>query len=257
MKKVLICAANPQELKFIRRDLSKTKGEKSSNGAVFSFQTKSSKITLLRTGIGTLNSESSLESLLRELHPDFILSLGFGGALYEGLAAGDLIWASRVFFISDKFSGRGTPEISDIFLPEAKKIADGLAGSISYREGCILTLEHFVRKDEIRKILPDGISFPVCDMETFVLARTALEGGIPFFAARAVSDTAFQEIPRELLDAHDISGNIAYFWLLKSVLQRPGLVKDIVWLGRNSRKAAKNLAALAESFLDIVARKLN
>ncbi len=253
MKKVLICAAMPQELKFIRRNLSKTKGEKRSYGAVFSTLTNSAEVTLLRTGVGTINAESSIKSLLRKLHPDLIMSLGFGGALYEGLVAGDLIWASRVFFLRTPLAGREPTEISHISLPEAKKIADKIPGSIFYREGCIVTLEHFMGKHEIRKSLPDGVSFPVCDMETFVLAKTAMERRIPFFAARSVSDTASQEIPRELFDITDEWGNIAYLSLIKSVLQKPGLAKDVLLLEKNSLKAAKSLAAIVKSFLDTVA----
>lgn len=253
MKRILICAAIPRELKFIRRNLAKTKGEKRSNGAVFSTSTKSADIVLLTTGIGIQSAESSVQSLLNGFHPDLMISLGFGGALYDNLAVGDLIWASRVFFLSDNYSGRETAEISDISLPGAKKIADKIRGPIFYREGCIVTLEHFMGKHEMRKSLPEGISFPVCDMETFVLAKTALERGIPFFAARSVSDTAFQEIPRELLDITDERGNIAYLHLLKSLLQKPGLAKDVLLLGKNSLKAAKSLSAFVRSFLDTAA----
>jgi len=244
MKRVLICAAVPRELKLIRRNLSTAKGKKRSSRDDFSALTTPVEVTLLRTGIGALNAESSIISLLRELHPDLIISLGFGGALHEGLAAGDLIWASRVYFLRNKASGKETPEISDISLSESKIIADRLAGSISIHEGCIVTLEHLMPKLEIRKRLPEGISFPVCDMETFVLARTAITSRIPFFAARAISDTASQEIPPELLDVNKISGDVAYFRLLKSVLRKPGLAKDIVRLGINSEKAARSLGDL-------------
>ncbi|MFI5293803.1 MAG: hypothetical protein ACHQ0Y_02115 [Thermodesulfovibrionales bacterium] len=252
MKKILICAPLARELKYVLSNFPAGRREWTSGG-IFSVQTTSGEIVLLRTGIGTHHSESSLTTLLGELRPDLIVSLGFAGALYEGLAAGDLIWASRVFFLSDRTPDTKGPELPEIPLPESKRVADKLAGIISFREGCIVTLESLVKKPEIRKRLPAKISFPVCDMETFVLARTATRQGIPFFAARSISDTSDHEIPPELLDIFDESGKILYFRLSKRVLYKPGLLMDMVRLRRNSERAAKSLGNLVKSFLDTAA----
>jgi nucleoside phosphorylase len=118
-----------------------------------------------------------------------------------------------------------------------------------------VTLENLVKKPEIRKRLPAKISFPVCDMETFVLARAASQRGIPFFAARSISDTSDHEIPPELLDIFDESGKILYFRLSKSVLYKPGLVMEMVRLRRNSEMAARSLGSLVRALLDIGAKQ--
>ena len=252
MKKVLICAPLAREFKYVLRKL--PSGRRGwTSGGVFSVQIASGEVVFLRTGLGIHRSGSSLTSLLGELHPDLIVSLGFAGALYEGSAAGDLIWASRVIFLSDRTSCAEGAELPEIFLPESKRVADRLAGIISIREGCIVTLEDLVRKPEIRKRLPAEVSLPVCDMETFVLARIAAQQGIPFFAARSVSDTLDHEIPPELLDIFDESGRILYLRLSKRVLYKPKLLMDMVHLRSNSEKAAKSLGALVKSFLDTAA----
>ena len=250
MKKTLICAPLARELKYVLSNFPAGRRTGWTSGGVFSVQTTSGEVVFIRTGIGTINAESSIKSLLRELHPDLILSLGFGGALYEGLAAGDIIWASRVFFLPAMTSGPIGTEISEIPLPGSMRVAHRLAGIIPLREGCIVTLENLVKKPEIRKRLPAGISFPVCDMETFVLARAATRQGIPFFAARSISDTSDHEIPPELLDIFDESGKILYFRLAKRVLYKPGLAMDMVRLRRNSERAGKSLGALVKSFLE-------
>jgi nucleoside phosphorylase len=248
MKKILICAPLARELKYVLSNFPAGKRGWTSGG-FFSVETTSGEVVLLRTGIGIHDSESSLATLLGELRPDLIVSLGFAGALYEGLAAGDLIWASRVFFLSDRTSDTEGPELPEIPLPESKRVADRLAGIISLREGCIVTLEDLKKKPEIRKRLPAGVSFPVCDMETFVLARTATRQGIPFFAARSISDASDHEIPLELLDIFDESGKILYFRLSKSVLYKPGLAMDMVRLRRNSEMAAKSLGSLVRAIM--------
>lgn len=92
--------------------------------------------------------------------------------------------------------------------------------------------------------------FPVCDMETFALANSAVQRRIPFIAVRSISDTADQEVPGELFDVTHESGKIAYRRLIKSVFKKPGLVKDLIRLGVNSEKAAKSLGGLLRSLLD-------
>ncbi len=250
MKRILICAAIPREFMYIEGILSSLNGKKGAAGGFFSVTTGSVEVVLFRTGIGIQRAESSIQSLLNGFTPQLMISLGFGGALDKGLAAGDLVWASRVLLLRGSTSVKGLPELSDISLPGSKKTADRLPYAKTFREGCIVTLEHFMTKSEIRKSLPEGILFPVCDMETFVLARAALQRHIPFFAARSISDTADQEIPHELLDITDASGKIAYRRLVMSLVHRPELVNDLVRLGLNSKKAARSLGDLIKSFLD-------
>lgn len=250
MKRMLICAPIPREFKYIYRSLSSPDVQSLSTGRAFTALTASMEITLLQTGVGIHNAESSTESVLKEFLPDLILSLGFGGALHEGLAAGDLIWASRIIFLHSEPSGAVRPQITDLSLPESKKITDGIGRSVSLHEGCIVTLEHPMKKSEIRNILPSGISFPVCDMETFALATTAARRHIPFFAVRAISDTLYQEVPQEFFDLIDASGKTSYARLLMSVLKKPGLVKKLIQLGVNSEKAAKSLGELVTSVVN-------
>ncbi|HSB30826.1 MAG TPA: hypothetical protein VLD55_04425 [Candidatus Sulfobium mesophilum] len=249
MKKLLICAAVPREVKYIRKNLSSKKIRSSAAGLAFTAQTASIQLTLLQTGSGIKNAESSIGSFLKEFRPDLILSLGFGGALHEGLAAGELVRASRIIFLRDEPKDALSPQTSDISLPEPN-LTDFPGRSMSLREGCIVTLEHPMTKPEIRNILPDGIPFPVCDMETFALATTAVRSQIPFFAVRAITDTSYQEIPREVFDLIDSSGKTSYARLLISVLKKPGLVKTLIWLGLNSEKAAKSLGDLVKSVLE-------
>jgi nucleoside phosphorylase len=250
MKRVLICAAVPRELKYVYGNLSCSRGQRRTSGPVLATYRGHTQVILHRTGIGAANAEASIKSLMNDLRPDLIMSVGFAGALYEGASAGDLFWASRFLYLSGNSPDGKIAEISDIPLPDGGKIIEGLAGLLSLRQGCIVTLEHSLRKDEIRKRLPDGISFPVCDMETFVLARSAVRQHVPFFAARSISDASGEDIPSELFDINDESGKIVHSRLLKSVFQKPSLVKDIVRLGINSEKAAKSLGDLIKSFLD-------
>ncbi len=249
MKKLLICAAIPHEFKYIRRNLSSEEAQNSITDRVLTAQTTSMQITLLQTGIGIHNAESSMGSLLKTFRPDFIVSLGFGGALHEGLAAGDLVQASKFIFLRSGSKVALSPPARDIYIPESN-ITDIIGSLISLREGSIVTLENPMPKLAIRNILPPDISFPVCDMETFGLAAIAAHSHIPFFGVRAISDTSDQEIPQNFFDLIDASGKTSYSRLLISVLKKPSLIKNLVMLGLNSEKAARSLGVFITSILD-------
>src|SRR5574342_729535 len=102
MKKLLICAAVPREFKYVHRNLSSKEVQISAEGRIFTALTASTQVTLLQTGSGIKNAESSIGSFLKEFRPDLIISIGFAGALHEGLAAGDLVRASRIIFLRSR-----------------------------------------------------------------------------------------------------------------------------------------------------------
>jgi nucleoside phosphorylase len=250
MKKVLICAALPRELKYILSSFREGRRRKLRSSAVSSFRSTSGEFFLLRTGLGIQNSDSSMRSLLRTLRPDLVVSLGFAGSVFEGLTVGDLVWASRVFLMSEEDAN-----LTEVPVPTSRPLAGRLAGRISLYEGCIVTLNRFMRKPEIIKSLPEGLSFPVCDMETFALAKIAGEQAIPFFAVRAVTDTSEHEIPPELLDISCASGRTRLSVLLMRVLRKPGLSKDIIRLKQSSERAARNLASLLRAIIDDIEKE--
>jgi hypothetical protein len=97
-----------------------------------------------------------------------------------------------------------------------------------------------MKKSEIKKALP-RLPLPVCDMETFPLAKLSMRKGLPFFAIRSITDRADEEIPLELLDVSDESGQYKLSRALRLILSRPKLISEIAKLGRNSRIASNSL----------------
>ncbi len=189
---------------------------------------------MIQTGIGLRNAEVAFEYVLQGNRPDFVLSIGFGGALYSSANIGDLIWPSRVLLINDGIA-------ESIELPEARKKAGMISGKVTVHEGNILTLGRRTKKSEIGNELYRGLPFPVCDMETFPLAKMAAERGLPFFALRCITDRAEEEIPSALYNVTDKSGHYRLSLALTLLLRNPWLVPDCIKLGRNSQVASRNL----------------
>ncbi|HAM51954.1 MAG TPA: hypothetical protein DCP92_15175 [Nitrospiraceae bacterium] len=243
--RIAVFSAFPHELRRIVKDFGATKHSGKRPFAVFSALSSSHEILLIQVGIGPLNAETAVNYVFKEFRPDYVVSVGFGGALYVGAVIGELTWAPTV--LSLKENG-----IETLGIPDARAIAEKLSGRIVIHEKCVLTLDRWMEKAEIKKVLPVDFSLLVCDMETFPLAKFSIQKGIPFFAIRSITDRADEEIPRELLAVCDESGNYSLPCALRLLLRKPHLVPKIIKLGRNSYRASRNLSLAVKSLIDIL-----
>ncbi len=232
--RLAILSAFPQELSCTLRNLGARKVSGKHPFPVFSAQLRTCDILLIQTGMGPRNAEAALKYAIREDKPDLVLSIGFGGALYSGADIGDLVWPSRVFLIDNGIT-------ESIELSGAGKIAGTISGKIDIYEGSVLTLVRQKKKSEIGNELHKGLPFPVCDMETYPIAKSAYENGLPFFAVRSITDRADKEIPPALFGVADESGQYRFSRALMLLLRNPRLLPESVELARNSRLASGRL----------------
>jgi adenosylhomocysteine nucleosidase len=193
--------------------------------------------------MGLRNAEAAPKYILKEKEPDFVLSIGFGGALYKGAEIGDLVWPSRVLLVDGNV--RETLELRG-----SEEVAGKISRKLDFREGSVLTVASRVKKSEISNSLFRDLPFPVCDMETFAVAKVCLERGVPFLAIRSISDTVEEEIPSELFDTVDDSGNYRLSLALAVIFRNPGLIPCSIRLGMNSRTASRNLWFAVRSLIE-------
>jgi nucleoside phosphorylase len=253
--RIAIFSAFPQESRHVLKNLARVKNLRMHPFRIASAGYSSSEIIVVQSGIGVRNSEAALQYVLREFSPEIVLSIGFGGALYDEALIGDLVWASRVFYIPESIRNcpvslprehRRANQIQQrkpysVDIRGAKEIAGKLSGKVVMREGCIFTIANWMRKADIRRIVPEEAFFPVCDMETFPLARLSLQEGVSFFAVRSITDRASEEIVPDLLDVSDASGRFRYSRVLALLVQKPNLALDMIKLGKKAKTASENL----------------
>lgn len=233
--RLAIFAALPQELELIIKDLDAVKGGSRNSYQVYYTSNKTIEIALIITSMGSANALAALQSIYMEFSPDVVLSAGYGGALYVGAAAGELVWSSRFIALSES----GQP----VFLnsPTEDAIFEKLSASVHIKKGTVITIGNLTGKKDMLGRLPEGIQNPVCDMETFVMAKYCLEKGIRFFSLRAISDLADEDIPQEIADIVDTSGKPNVSHAVRLLLRQPALLPLLVRLGQNSRRASQNL----------------
>jgi len=245
----MVLAAFPQELKHVLKNLKVTKKEKKRPLTICEASYGPHGIVAVRTGMGPFETDDALEGAIIDHKPDYLLSIGFGGALYDGAKAGELVWGKR-FMLHDK--GKGINQKDDIKVAEKKPVYEKLKGKLDIKEGTIITITERTAKQELRQTLPENTRFPVCDMETFHIARLALKRGVPFFAVRSITDRLDEEIPEELFGVCDEEGNFKFTRAMGILARKPALIPDSVRLGGVSAGASKNLWLALKSLIEVL-----
>jgi adenosylhomocysteine nucleosidase len=243
--RLAIFSAFPQEIKGIVRNLKAVKSSERHPVTLFFAEYLSREVVVVLSGMGSMNAETALNYVCERYAPEFILSLGFGGALYDGAALGEIIWSEKFLLIRENVAE--TLELSDV-----RDVINRVSGNFSVREGSILTIEKWMAKSEVKKFVPEKFYFPVCDMETFFLARLSIKRRVPFLAVRAITDLADEEIPPEFLSVSDESGTYKFSRALRLVFSKPKLLRDIIRIGRSSALASNNLWHFLKALIEVM-----
>ncbi|HXX82197.1 MAG TPA: hypothetical protein VEI46_11655 [Thermodesulfovibrionales bacterium] len=240
-----IFSAFPHEIGLLVKNLNAARISKTLPFTLFRAPCASGEVIVVQTGMGIRNAETSLDFVIKEYSPHMILSSGFGGALYDNATIGELIWASRVLLVNNAV--RDT-----IDLPDSDHLFNRLSQKLTVRKGSVVTLEQWTKKPEIKRTLPRALPFPVCDMETFPLAKATITRGLPFVAIRSITDLSHEEIPPELLSVSDESGNYRLARSLKVLFGNPSLIPRALSLGKNSAIASQNLWRAVKALMELL-----
>jgi len=244
MRLFLFCAF-PREVRQVVRMIGAREKIHGLPFRAFRVRLPSHSLIVAETGLGIENSEAVLLHLLQTGRPDAVISLGYCGALSDEASVGDLIWASRVCLIG----GQGS---ESLILPDDWKLAERLSLKVPVRSGTFLTMQSWMKKGEASRFVTREMTLPVCDMETFGLARISLSRRLPFIAVRAVSDESHIDLAFDPKSVCDENGTYRLSRALRLFLARPGLLAHGMDLRRTSKKASRNLARAASALLAVL-----
>lgn len=191
----------------------------------------------METGVGANRTIRALNWLFDGPAADkvqgrFVLFAGFAGALDASTRVGDMILAQDVV---DQ-AGRAWPA----------SICPGDLCDI--RKGRMLTTSRFIG-DPVEKVaLGEKHGALAVDMESAAFAQLCSERGVPWACLRVISDDVSTPFTAEVAglveDGRVAPGRVA--WLL---LRKPWLLPKLMLLGRQTRHAARRLAAGVVQFL--------
>jgi adenosylhomocysteine nucleosidase len=177
--------------------------------------------------------------LLAGLNQPLVVSGGVCGALAPDLATGDLVLPESVL-------GPAGERLN--VTPSPHRRALELAGSA--RAGLLATTREVVATAEDKAALFARTGAQAVDLESALILAHAAGAGCPTLVVRAVSDTAAESLPRELVELVTPAGRVSPGRAL-ALLARPGLLPRALALRQATRRAlaavARMLAALAVS----------
>jgi adenosylhomocysteine nucleosidase len=106
----------------------------------------------------------------------------------------------------------------------------------------ILTVDHLVADPVEKRALAARHGADAVDMESAAVAEVCEAHGVPFRAVRAVSDTVDTALSPELVRFLS-GGNVSPWRAMAALVRRPSLLGEFRRLARDTRAAARSLAA--------------
>ncbi len=166
-----------------------------------------------------------------------LISFGLAGALSPGFKAGDVVLADRVVDPVGAVVGEPSADWIEAVAGRSSEMADGPALHI----GGIVSALEIITSASVKAALQSSTGCLAVEMEAAGVARAAKDHGVAFLCVKAISDTADQNLPVNLLGVIKPDGTPRPGTLLGGLVARPGDVARFFALSRGSKAAHASL----------------
>ena len=201
-------------------------------------------VVLTAAGIGPERAERATKGLLERFKIKAALSVGYAGALRDGVKTGELVIVRNVVG-----AYCNTPLPCQSFLTDlARKVAE--ENGFKVHLGDILTVTEPIKRPEDKRQAGVLTGAVAVDMEGAGVAMAAREARIPFMALKVVLDEVDEELKGTGLV--DGEGRVDLFKTFTYLLYNPW---DIIYLLRLNRQAGRATSELAR-FLSVLVREI-
>jgi adenosylhomocysteine nucleosidase len=193
---------------------------------------------LVQCGIGLKRATDATRTLLATTHPQFLACFGIAGAVNDDLQIGDVILADHTCLLEQGLAEQLQPlaRISDTAWQAASQALQVRGAHLL--SGTAIT----TRGSQAVKLQGKVLANPILEMETFGVARVAIEKGLPLLSIRSISDGPQSPIPFDLDAMMDEQYNLRIGKILAAILRQPKIIFEFKHLIQNSRKAADHAA---------------
>jgi len=198
-------------------------------------------VMCLCSGPGVERAAAAAE-VLAGFNPDILVSTGVAGGLAPDLPSGALVIADSVVELSGAPGKQSLRTAWNCGQNRHEAICRLLAREgFTVRSGQVLTSHEPVLGRDAKRALHQQTASLAVDMECAAVAAVSAKAGLPFFALRAVCDTFDQVVPHELYQCLQDDGAINYSRIIKNILSRTLILKELLALGLNHRRALASL----------------
>jgi adenosylhomocysteine nucleosidase len=187
---------------------------------------RAGQLLVMVTGMGAKAARRAADwALALPCPPRRLIAAGFAGALQPGVPAGSVVVATEVI---DGQGGRWP--------------APWPTSADAWARGRVLTWPRLVCTAAEKRSLGTAHDAVAVDMESAAVARACAERGVEFGCVRAVSDDVEAALSPALVRLLS-GGRVAPGRVALALLRRPALGCELFRLARDTRRAARNLAA--------------
>jgi adenosylhomocysteine nucleosidase len=191
----------------------------------------SREVVVVESGVGQKAAGRATAEAIKFYQPRWVISAGFAGGLDEKLRRGHIVMADEVANLGGERLTVGL-----------KLDSQSLAGMKGLHVGRLLTVDSILRQPAERRRLAEQHQSIACDMESFAIAQTCREQGVPLMAIRIISDAVDDELPPEiehLLAQKSLAGKLGA--ATGAILKRLSAAKDLWKLREEALKASDRL----------------
>lgn len=190
-------------------------------------------------GVGTCTATVGATKAIQRHRPTSVVSVGFAGALKDGLHVGDVVVAAEIVCEPGLLQPRDPSDrVACRWQLDADRLRSGFAKTSAAR---VLTTNTLAATVADKRRLAERFNADVVDMESAAVASVCAKLRLPLTCVRAVSDAV--DTPLSLRLASLIAGGrVSIFRMLLAILRQPSLLPEMCRLARDTRFAAERLA---------------
>ncbi|HSG73139.1 MAG TPA: 5'-methylthioadenosine nucleosidase [Planctomycetaceae bacterium] len=193
------------------------------------------KIVIVQKAVGFAKARKATQALIEAHTPEWVLSVGFGGALQREMQIADIVMADSIV---DQHGHTLRVDLQMEADPKKR-----------LHVGRLLTADQILLKVDDKLELGEKHDALSVDLETLAVAQICKETGTKFLAIRSISDDLSEDLPKEILSLMGESGSVRAGAVLGAMWNRFGSVKDMWHLREKAMTAARRLAKFLNSLL--------
>lgn len=177
-------------------------------------------LEIIIVGIGRKNATRSIQAALARRQPALVLTCGFAGGLDPALTLGTVVFATKVERLYARFISAGAK-------PAAFYCADRIATTAAEKQ----QLRAQTRADAV-------------EMESAAIHDACQAAEVPCATVRVISDTAAEDLPLDFNALAKPDQSLDFGKLALAIAKSPGKIGALMRLGKNTKFAAQQLAAV-------------
>ncbi len=204
---------------------------------------------LICSGIGRERAEAAVRKILHTTRPSAVIAIGFAGGTARNVRGGDLVVPKRVRgLIGSNAADAGVIRSDPQLFAWAVEALEQT--SLTGHTGDLVSLPTPALTPPEKQRLAALHHAHAVDMESYWIGARVVEAGLPFLAARAISDELGDRLPEYERFLNE-NGTVRSLAAAAYYLARPRDLLRASRLAVRARTGTRRLAAFAEAFMKV------